>query len=219
MRKNPILTCALMSDHPANELGLVYGIVRGAKVWNDLELLGVPGVKGVYCFPEAAGGFAMTAVSIEQRFAGHAAQVAALAAQVPSGAYYSKIIVVVDDDVDPTDLSQVIWAMSTRFDPEKDIDILRSTWSTWLDPTKNPPDERPWGSKCLINACKEHKYLKVFSPRTRLRKEIYDRLVERWPEFGFDNPPPRLTHFEEAVDHKSNVLPVTDEDGEPGMKM
>jgi len=48
---------------------------------------------------------------------------------------------------------------------------------------------------------------------------MYDRLVERWPEFGFDNPPPRLTHFEEAVDHKSNVLPVTDEDGEPGMKM
>ena len=219
MRKNPIVTCALMADYPANELGIVYGIARGAKVWNDLENLGVPGVQGVYCFPEAAGGFGMTAVSIEQRFAGHAAQVAALAAQVPSGAYYSKIIVVVDDDVDPTDLSQVVWAMSTRFDPEKDVDVLRSTWSTWLDPTKNPPEERPWGSKCLTNACKEHKYLKVFSPRSRLRKEVYDRLVERWPEFGMDGPPPRLTHFEETTDHAANVLPIHDEeDDDPGMR-
>ena len=219
MRKNPILTCALMADYPANELGIVYGIVRGAKVWNDLENLGVPGVKGVYCFPAAAGGFGMTAVSIEQRYPGHAAQTAALAAQVPSGAYYSKLIVVVDDDVDPTDLHQVIWAMSTRFDPEKDIDILRNTWSTWLDPTKNPPEERIYGSKALINACKEHKHLKVFSPRSRLRREVYDRLVARWSEFGFDYPPPRLTHFEEALDGKSQALPIREDEEESGRRM
>ena len=70
----------------------------------------------------------------------------------------------------------------------------------------------------MINACKEHKYLKVFSPRSRLRKEIYDRLVERWPEFGLDGPPPRITHFEEAVDGKTNVLPIRDDDNDPGTK-
>ena len=160
----------------------------------------------------------MTVVSIEQRFAGHAAQVAALAAQVPSGAYFSKLIVVVDDDIDPTDIHQVIWAMSTRFDPEKDIDILRSTWSTWLDPTKNPPDERPWGSKALINACKQHKYLKVFSPRSRMRREIYERLAARWHEFGLEGPPPHLTHFEES-EGKVTVLPIQQEEEESGMRM
>ena len=196
MRKSPILTCALMADHPANELGLLYGIVRGAKIWNDLDKLGMPGIKGVYCPPFGAGGFGITTVSIEQRYAGHASQVATLAAQCPAGAYFSKLIIVVDDDIDPTDINQVLWAMSTRFSPVDDIDILRNTWSTWLDPTKNPPEERPWGSKAIINACKEHKHLKVFSPRNRVRREVYDRLAARWKEFGLDGEPPQLHTFE-----------------------
>jgi 4-hydroxy-3-polyprenylbenzoate decarboxylase len=203
-RKNPILTCALMADHPANELGLVYAIARGAKIWNDLDKLGIPGVKGVYCFPAGAGGFGITAVSIEQRYPGHASQVATLAAQCPAGAYYSKLIVVVDDDVDPTDIHQVLWAIATRCSPEKDIDILRNTWSTWLDPTKNPPEERPYGSKAIVNACKEYKFLKVFSKRNRIRREVYDRLAARWKEFGLDGQPPKLLTFEESDGAGSN---------------
>jgi 4-hydroxy-3-polyprenylbenzoate decarboxylase len=219
MRKNPILTCALMADHPANELGILYAIARSAAVWRDFEKLGVPGIKGVYCFPEGAGGFAVTAVSIEQRFAGHASQVAALAAQMPSGAYFSKLIVVVDDDIDCSDLSQVVWAISTRCSPEKDIDILRETWSTWLDPTKNPPEERPWGSKALINACKEHKFLKVFAPRNRVRREVYDRLAARWKEFGLDGQPPRLLSFEEQNGAHSGIAVPVKEEEESGMRL
>jgi 4-hydroxy-3-polyprenylbenzoate decarboxylase len=135
-------------------------------------------------------------VSIEQRYPGHAAQVAALAAQVPGGAYYAKFIVVVDEDVDATDINQVMWAIATRCSPEKDVDILRNTWSTWLDPTKNPPEERPYGSKMIINACKEFKYLKVFSKRNRIRREVYDRMSARWKEFGLDGQPPNLLTFE-----------------------
>ncbi|MBI4442939.1 MAG: UbiD family decarboxylase [Acidobacteria bacterium] len=217
IRKNPILTCALMADHPANELGLLYGIVRGAKIWDDLEKVGVPGVKGVYCFPAGGGGFGITAVSIEQRYPGHASQVAALAAQTPAGAYYAKLIIVVDDDVDPTDIHQVLWAMATRFSPEKDIDILRQTWSTWLDPTKNPPEERPWGSKALINACKEHKYLKVFSPRNCVRRSVYERMAARWKEFGLEGEVPRLRAFDEETD--VTPLPLKEEDEGSGMSM
>ena len=82
-RNNPILTCALMADYPACEQSLLFSIVRSARIWADLEKLGIPGIRGVFSFPEAAGGFGATAVSIEQRYPGHAAQVAALAAQVP----------------------------------------------------------------------------------------------------------------------------------------
>ncbi len=198
MRKKPILTSALMADYPANELGIIYAIARSAAIWTDFDKLGVPGIKGVYCFPEGGGGFGITAVSIEQRFAGHAAQVAALAAQVPSGAYYSKLIIVVDDDVDCSDIHQVMWAIATRSNMEKDIDILRETWSTWLDPTKNPPEERPWGSKALINACKEHKFLKVFAARNRITREMYDKLSGRWKELGLDGEPPNLMAFEDG---------------------
>jgi 4-hydroxy-3-polyprenylbenzoate decarboxylase len=93
----------------------------------------------------------------------------------------------------------VLWAISTRCNPIDDVDILRDTWSTWLDPTQNPPEKRPYGSKALINACKEHRYLPVFSPRTRLARKQYDQAVARWAELGLPQQPPRITTFEEAT--------------------
>ncbi|HVN23402.1 MAG TPA: UbiD family decarboxylase [Syntrophorhabdales bacterium] len=195
-RNQPILTAALMADHPSCEQNLFFGIARSAKIWDDLETVGVPAIRGVYSVPAAAGGFGMVVVSIEQRYPGHAAQVAALAAQCSGSAYYTKWIVVVDDDVDPTDIEQVIWAMSTRCDPASDIDILRNTWSTYLDPTKNPAEERPYGSKTLINACKEHRFLKTFSKRTRLTKPTYEKVQQRWKSYGLPFDIPAIDAFE-----------------------
>ena len=195
-RNDPIHTAALMADHPSCEQNLFFGIARSARIWDDLDRLGIPGIKGVYSVPAAAGGFGMVIVSIEQKHAGHASQVASLAAQSPGGAYNSKWIIVVDEDVDPTDLEQVVWAMCTRCHPPDDIDILRNTWSTYLDPTRNPPEERPYGAKTLINACKEHKYLQVFSKRTSLREATYQKVKGKWGKFGFDFSPPELSVFE-----------------------
>ena len=75
--------------------------------------------------------------------------------------------------------------------------ILLNTWSTWLDPTQNPPEERPYGSKALINACKEYRYLPVFSKRTTLRKSTYDRVAARWKELGLPGRVPQVRAFEE----------------------
>jgi 4-hydroxy-3-polyprenylbenzoate decarboxylase len=195
-RSNPILTNALMADYPSCEQSGFFSIIRSAKIWDDLDKLGIPGIQGVYAHPAAAGGFGMTVISLEQRHAGHAAQVLALAAQVPGGAYYTKWIIAVDEDVDPTDMDQVIWAMASRCNPIDDIDILRNTWSTWLDPTQNPPEKRPYGSKALINACKEHRHLPVFSKRTTLRKPVYDKVANRWKELGLPGQVPTVRAFE-----------------------
>jgi len=196
-RDNPILTHALMADYPANECALLYSVARSARIWNDLDRLGVPGIKGVYAHPAAAGGFAMTIVSLEQRYAGHAPQVLALAAQCPGGAYFAKWIIAVDEDVDPSNINQVLWAMATRCNPAEDIDILRQTWSTWLDPTQNPPEERLYSSKALINACMEHRYIKQFSKRTKIRRSVYEKVVARWATLGFKGAPPRLWALED----------------------
>jgi 4-hydroxy-3-polyprenylbenzoate decarboxylase len=195
-RMHPILTNALMADYPSCEQSGFFAIARSARIWADLDRLGIPGIQGVYCHPAAAGGFGMTVISLEQRHAGHAAQALALAAQVPGGAYYTKWIVAVDDDVDPTDIDQVIWALSTRCSPSEDIDVLRNTWSTWLDPSQNPPEDRPYGSKALINACREHRYLPVFSHRTALRRQVYDQIAGRWHELGLPGAVPSLRNFE-----------------------
>lgn len=196
-RSNPILTNALMADYPSNEQSGFFSIIRSARIWDDLDKLGIPGIQGVYAHPAGAGGFGMTVIALEQRYAGHAAQALALAAQVPGGAYYTKWIIAVDEDVDPTDMDQVIWAMSSRCNPIDDIDVLRNTWSTWLDPTQNPPEKRPYGSKALINACKEHRYLPVFSKRTALRREIYDKVAGEWKKLGLPGQVPSVRAFEE----------------------
>jgi 4-hydroxy-3-polyprenylbenzoate decarboxylase len=195
-RSNPILTNALMADYPSCEQSGFFAILRSARIWDDFDKLGVPGIKGVYSHPAAAGGFGMTVISLEQRYAGHAAQVLALAAQVPGGAYYTKWIIAVDDDVDPTDVDQVIWAMSTRCNPIDDIDLLRNTWSTSLDPSQNPPEKRPYGSKALINACKDHRFLAKFSRRSMLRKSVYDTVAARWTQLGLPGEPPSVSAYE-----------------------
>jgi 4-hydroxy-3-polyprenylbenzoate decarboxylase len=194
-RRDPILTNALMADYPSCEMADYYAIAKAARIWDDLDRIGIPGIRGVYAHPAAASGFGMVVISIEQRFAGHAAQALACAAQVPGAAYYTKWIIAVDEDVDPTDTDQVIWAMATRCNPVEDIDILRNTWSTWLDPTQNPPEDRPWGSKALINACKEHRYIASFSKRTTVRRELYDRISASWGRLGLAGQAPELPAF------------------------
>lgn len=220
-RDNPILTNALMADYPSNEQSGFFSIIRSARIWDDLEKLGIPGIQGVYAHPAGAGGFGMTVIALEQRYAGHAAQALALAAQVPGGAYYTKWIVAVDEDVEPTDMDQVIWAMSSRCNPIDDIDILRNTWSTWLDPTQNPPENRPYGSKALINACKEHRYLPVFSKRTALRREMYDKVAAEWKKLGLPGQVPTVRAFEEerkVVYHEVGGFEPGKQPGEEGNK-
>ena len=46
------------------------------------------------------------------------------------------------------------------------------------------------------NACKEHRYLPVFSKRTRLRKSIYRTVADRWNELGLPGTVPNVLSFE-----------------------
>jgi UbiD family decarboxylase len=193
MRKSPILTAALMAKYPSCEIGAYYAIMRSARILDDLERIGVPGVAGAYAHPAAASGWGIVVVSLQQQYAGHAAQVLALAAQCPAAAYYTKWIIAVD--VDPTDFNEVMWALSTRCHPAEDIDILKKTWSTGLDPSQFEMERRPYGSKALIDACKPHRHMKAFPQTTLLRREVYERIAARWAELGFSGPPPRLNTF------------------------
>jgi UbiD family decarboxylase len=194
-RRSPIHTAALMARFPACEIGTYAAIMRSANIMNDLERIGVGGVVAVYAHPAAAAGWGMVIVALKQQHAGHAAQVLALTAQCPAAAYFTKWIIAVDEDVDPTDFNQVMWALSTRCNPVDDLDVLRNTWSTGLDPSQYPPELRPYGSKALINACKPHRSIAHFPATTTLRRSTYERTVKRWSELGLVEPPPSLSIF------------------------
>jgi 4-hydroxy-3-polyprenylbenzoate decarboxylase len=194
-RKSPIFTHALMARYPSCEIGAYYAIMRSARILDDLERIGVPGMVAAYSHPAAASGWGMVVVSMQQKYPGHSAQVLGLTAQCPAAAYYTKWVIVVDEDVDPSDFNDVLWALSTRCHPSEDIDILRNTWSTGLDPSRFPAEMRPYGSKVLINACKPHQHLESFPQSTLLRRSVHDRVRERWTELGFAEPAPKMTAF------------------------
>src|SRR5262249_36539292 len=142
-------------------------------------------------------GWVLTVVSIKQLYAGQAAQVMGPASQCTAGAYFGKYVIVVEADIDPTNVSEVLWAMATRLRTAQSIDILRETWTTDLDPSLKPLEIRPWGSKCLINACMDYRFIKTFSKRTKLSKEAYDNVVARWQELGLSGTAPAISVFEE----------------------
>src|SRR5947199_295340 len=54
------------------------------------------------------------------------------------------------DDVDCSDMDQVLWAMGTRFDPVTDLDIVQKAWSSGRDPMFLPGN---FNNRILIDAC------------------------------------------------------------------
>ncbi|HUZ74043.1 MAG TPA: UbiD family decarboxylase [Stellaceae bacterium] len=195
-RRAPILTAALMANYPAGEIGAYHAIMRSARILENLEQMGVPGIQGVYVQPAAASAMCMVVVALKQLYPGHAAQVLALTAQCPAAVYCTKWIIAVDEDVDPTDFDQVMWALSTRCNPADDLDVLRNTWTFRAD-SSLPAQARPYGSKVLINACKPHRYLKELPVRTLLRRSTYDQVKRRWAELGLPGSPPAVASFYE----------------------
>ena len=77
----------------------------------------------------------MTVVALRQRYDGHAKRAALVAA---AHSYMARIVVVVDDDIDPSNLADVMWAVATRCEPAEGIDIVRNAWSSALDPRISP---------------------------------------------------------------------------------
>jgi len=105
-------------------------------LWDQLEAAGVQNVVGVYNHSPY-----MTVVAIQQKFAGHAKQAGLAAVSCAASARNGRYVVVVDDDIDPTNMKEVLWAMMTRVDPPTNIDIVDGAWSTPLDP-RMPPEKR-----------------------------------------------------------------------------
>jgi hypothetical protein len=83
---------------------------------------------------QTGGGRLLIAVSIKQRFCGHSRQAGYITAQCQAAAYMNRFVIVVDDDVDPMNLEEVMWAVSTRCEPSEDIEIMRKSWGSRVDP-------------------------------------------------------------------------------------
>ncbi len=75
----------------------------------------------------------MAVISIKKQYAGHAKRVMFGTWSYLRQFMYTKFVVVVDDDVDARNWEDVIWAMTTRMDPARDITLLENTPIDYLD--------------------------------------------------------------------------------------
>ena len=175
-RRDPIL-CGFPLLRPSSGDNLHSCLIRAALLWNSMEDAGVPDVKGVWVHP-AAGRF-LTVVSIRQRYPGHARQAAVIASQCRTGAYLGRYVVVVDDDIDITKSDDVIWAMCSRSDPERSIEILRRCWSGPLDPAI-PREEKGFSSRALIDATRPYEWRDKFPAVSGHSPELKERVRKKW---------------------------------------
>jgi 4-hydroxy-3-polyprenylbenzoate decarboxylase len=149
-------------------------------IWEELEKCGVPNVKGVWCH-EAGGGRLFNVVSIKQAYPGHSRQAGLITSQTHAGGYLNRFVIVVDDDIDPANLFDVVWAMSTRCDAAEDIEIIRKCWSGPLDPVI-PKEKKGYNSRAVIDACRPYDWKDDFPPVAESSKELRDQTYKKWKD-------------------------------------
>ena len=175
-RDDPILTGAPPFRPTIH--GMYRSMLRSAMIWNGVEQGGVPDVCGVYVPPPAQR--FLIVVAVRQRYPGHAKQAALMAAQCHAGAYLGRYVVV-DDDVDITNLNEVVWALCTRSNPEESIDIIRRAWSGPLDPII-PRDRKGLNSRAIIDATRPFEWKERFPAVSRMDPDTRDRVSAGWKD-------------------------------------
>jgi 4-hydroxy-3-polyprenylbenzoate decarboxylase len=178
-RDNPVLLGA-PPGKPPHDYSYMRTVMKSAIITDSLRKTGLPGLKGVWAH-EAGGGRSLLIVAIEQRYAGHARQAAYLTAQLPSAAYMNRFTVVVDHDVNPRDLGEVVWAMCGRTDPSLDIEVMQRTWGSRVDPLTRP-GAVAFNSRAIIDACRPFERISDFPAVAESSPELVAQVSRRWPE-------------------------------------
>ncbi len=178
-RDNPIILGS-PPGRPVNDFTLLKMVVRSAMLHNALEDAGVPDVTGVWT-PTPGDARLLRVVSIKQRFPGHAKQAGVLTAQIGVGGYEARYVVVVDDDVNIYDINDVFWAVCTRADPEKSIDILRRTWGDKTDQLHYYDPTNPGlTSIAIIDATRPYEHIDKAPKVCGTSKELLDKVRDKF---------------------------------------
>jgi UbiD family decarboxylase len=120
------------------------GLIREAEIVNALGRV-IPNVRGVHV--PLSGTSSFTAyVSIAQSRPGEAKHVIPIVLGVD---HYLKLVVVVDEDVDVFDESEVLWAIATRMQADRDLVVISGSLGAMLDPSA---DDRGVSAKLGIDA-------------------------------------------------------------------
>jgi 4-hydroxy-3-polyprenylbenzoate decarboxylase len=157
-------------------------IPQVAGLWDALEAAGVPGITGVWKLPGGGSSF-INVISIKQMHPGHAKMAGLVAAGCRPGAYMTRMIIVVDEDIDITNPTEVMWAVATRWDPKGQTDVIDGCWSGLIDPALTP-EQRENGdtttARMIIYATRPFHWKDQFPKVNKVSREYGEKIRAKW---------------------------------------
>ncbi len=129
MRKDPIYL-STYTGRPPDEPSILGEALN--EVFIPLLQLQYPEITDFWLPPEGCS-YRIAVISMKKAYAGHARRVMMGAWSFLRQFVYTKFIIVVDDDINARDWKDVMWAVSTRMDPVRDIVTVENTPIDYLD--------------------------------------------------------------------------------------
>lgn len=185
-RNDAIMLGAVMSKGSYNDHALWRSIWKSALIYDELIKNGIPNIRAVYA-PPCGVGRQFIVVSIKQSYPGHATEAGYMASQTRSAAYMGKWVVVVDDDINPFDMEDVLWAICTRSDPSE-IGVIKRAWASGVDPLR-PKDVQGsiyTNTRGIIFAVKPYERYSDFPKTCFATEDARKATFEKWGHL-FDN--------------------------------
>jgi UbiD family decarboxylases len=142
--------CVVKIDHITHRTDPIFENLYLGIPWTEIDYLmalntSVPLYKQIKeGFPELVALNAMymhghvAIISTKCRYGGYGKGIAFRLLSTPHGMPYTKVVIVVDEYVDPFNLEQVMWAIASRVKPDKDVAIIPNCPGMPLDPSSNP---------------------------------------------------------------------------------
>ena len=185
-RRNPILTVdaegiPVVMDH------IIASVTRSGEIKKVLLSAGLP-ITEVYIPPESANH--MIVIATQRTRYPVAFKIAACVWANKSGHHIPHVIVV-DDDVDPTNMPEVIHAFSTKCHPGRGITVVENTFVSQLTPFLDPDERRSLRGAFVLYDCTwpvdwtTAQIPVKASFRTIYPENLQERVLANWKEYGF----------------------------------
>ena len=178
-RRDPVYQAGYTGKPPCEDIAIA-AVVKEANILRDVTL---PGLRAIHLTAGGSGHFTAVA-SIETSFAGYGKMMAmAILGTWPGRTI--KHLTIVDADVDPFDPREVEWAVATRVQADRDVEILRGLTGVVLDPSLSVEDRetgRALTAKLIVDATRfdAASYERVVVPRA----EDFGRVTAEWERYG-----------------------------------
>ncbi|CAA7612251.1 UbiD family decarboxylase [Magnetospirillum sp. SS-4] len=179
MRKDPIYL-STFTGRPPDEPSVLGEALN--EVFIPLLTQQFPEIVDFWLPPEGCS-YRIAVVSIKKAYPGHAKRVMFGIWSFLKQFMYTKFVIVVDDDINARDWKDVMWAISTRMDPARDITVIEGTPIDYLD-FASP--ESGLGGKLGLDATNKWppETHREWGEKIRMSDEVIDTVTRRWAEFG-----------------------------------